>query len=156
VLVAATWRRAPELLRRVRLPWLTVVGVCVLFVVIDVALGLGLEAWLRTLVGHGASAPDLLRVSGLGALAANGVDNLPAYLALEPTVADAPARLAALLVGVNAGPVVTMWGSVATLLWAQRCRAAGLRVDARVIAWSGLLCAVTVVGSAALTLAVTA
>ena len=153
LLLGATRWRAAELLRRITVPWLTVAGVCVLFVVIDGALALGLEAWLRTLVGHGTSAPALLRVSGIGALAANGVNNLPAYLALEPTVTDAPVRVAALLVGVNAGPVVTMWGSVATVLWAQRCRAAGLRVGAGVVAGSGLLCAVTVVGAATLTLA---
>ena len=89
-------------------------------------------------------------------LAANGINNLPAYLALEPTVADAPARLAALLVGVNTGPIVTMWGSVATLLWAQRCRSAGLAVDAGRVARTGLLCAVVVVGATTLTLAATA
>ena len=79
----------------------------------------GSEAWLRTVVGHGTGSADLCRVSGLGVLSSNGINNLPAYLALEPTVADSPARLAALLIGVNAGPIVTMWGSVATLLWAS-------------------------------------
>jgi Na+/H+ antiporter NhaD/arsenite permease-like protein len=155
ILVAATYWRAPELLRRIRMPWLTVMGICVLFLVIDAALRLGLEAWLRTIMGHGTEVADLLRVSGIGALSANGINNLPAYLALEPTVADSPARLAALLIGVNTGPVVTMWGSVATLLWAQRCRSAGLGVDVGHIARTGVLCALTVVTAATLALVVT-
>jgi arsenical pump membrane protein len=153
VLLAATYWRAPELLRRIRMPWLTVLGICVLFLVIDAALRLGLEAWLQTVVGHGSSVLALLRVSGLGALAANGINNLPAYLALEPTAADSSVRLAALLIGVNAGPIVTMWGSVATLLWAQRCRSAGMRIDVGRIARTGTVCAVTVVVTATLTLA---
>ncbi|MGO4597757.1 SLC13 family permease [Terrabacter sp. 2RAF25] len=155
VLVAATYWRAPELLRRIRMPWLTVIGICVLFLVVDAALRFGLEAWLRTVVGAGTSVGDLLRVSGLGALTANGINNLPAYLALEPTVADSPTRLAALLVGVNTGPIITMWGSVATLLWAQRCRSAGLEVPARRIAGTGALCAVVVVAATTLALAAT-
>ena len=36
---------------------------------------------------------------------------------------------AALLVGVNAGPLVTPWASLATLLWAARCRSAGVEVS---------------------------
>ena len=153
ILVAATYWRAPELLRRIRMPWLTVLGICVLFVVIDAALRAGLEAWLRTVVGHGTGAAALFRVSGIGALTSNGINNLPAYLALEPTVTDSPTRLAALLIGVNAGPIVTMWGSVATLLWASRCRSAGLTVDAGRIARTGALCAVAVVAAATLALA---
>ncbi|MEO7754073.1 MAG: SLC13 family permease [Terracoccus sp.] len=156
VLAALTAWRAPELLRRVSLPWLTVIGVAVLFVVVDVALSLGLEAWLRGVVGSGTTLPDLLRVSGIGALSSNGLNNLPAYLALEPTVAASPVRLAALLVGVNAGPLVTLWGSVATLLWAQRCRSAGLTVDLRRLALTGAVCAVAAVTSATVVLALTA
>ncbi len=77
LLLAATYWRAPELLRRIKMPWLTVLGICVLFLVIDAALRLGLEAWLRTAVGPGTSTLDLLRVSGIGTLAANGINNLP-------------------------------------------------------------------------------
>jgi len=155
ILVAATYWRAPELLRRIRMPWLTVLGICVLFVVIDAALRAGLEAWLQTIVGHGTGPVALLRVSGIGMLTSNGINNLPAYLALEPTVTDSARRLAALLIGVNAGPIITMWGSVATLLWASRCRSAGLTVDAGRIARTGALCAVAVVGAATLALAAT-
>ena len=37
----------------------------------------------------------------------------------------------ALLVGVNAGPLITPWASLATLLWLQRCRTAGIAVPWR-------------------------
>ncbi|GAB3048312.1 ArsB/NhaD family transporter [Intrasporangium mesophilum] len=156
LLLGATARRAPELLRRVSVPWLGVLGMCVLFVVVDVALRHGLEPLVRALVGHGTSAPDLLRVSTVGTVSANALNNLPAYLALEPAVTDAPSRLAALLVGVNVGPLVTPWASVATLLWAHRCRSAGLEVRAGYLAATGLLCCAVAVAGATLALAVTA
>jgi arsenical pump membrane protein len=78
-------------------------------------------------------------MTGLAALGANVVDNLPTYLALEPTADASPLRLAALLVGVNAGPLLTPWASLATLLWAARCRAAGVAVSWGRFALRGLL-----------------
>ncbi len=69
----------------------------------------GLTALLAGVAGTGESLPALLQLAGLGAGAANAVNNLPAYLALEP-VAGSPARLAALLIGVNLGPLVTSVG----------------------------------------------
>jgi arsenical pump membrane protein len=101
--------------------------------------------------GSPASTVDLLRVSGIGAVSANAIDNLPAYLVLEPTVSDAPIRLAALLIGVDAGPLVIPWGSVATILWLRQCRRAGLAVSVRHLALQGLLCAVAVVVTATVT-----
>ncbi len=127
-----------SLIDRRLLPWKLVVGVFVLFVGVQLALDLGLGRLLAELGGHGESWPDLVRVAGLGAAAANLVNNLPSYLALE-VVADTPRRMVALLVGVNAGPLVTPWASLATLLWAARCRAAGVSVDWRRFALLGLL-----------------
>ena len=117
-------------------------AVAALFVVIDAALQLGLQPALASLAGDGTSAGDLARVAGVGALAANGVNNLPAYIALESVTSDAPARLMALLIGVNVAPLVTPWASLATLLWAQRCRARGIHISAKSLAVQGLLCAV--------------
>lgn len=147
-LIVLTAVRAPVLLRGIRPPWLTVVALCVLFLVVDAALRHGLEEVLRSVMGSGTSTVDLLRVSGIGAVSANAIDNLPAYLALEPIVSDAPVRLAALLIGVNAGPLVIPWGSVATILWLRQCRRAGLAVSVRHLALQGLLCAVAVVVTA--------
>ena len=65
--------------------------------------------------------------AGVGMLGANVVNNLPAYLALE-SAAGSPVRLAALLIGVNAGPLITPWASLATLLWHERLHAVGVDV----------------------------
>ena len=48
------------------------------------------------------------------------------------TIAAAPSRLAALLIGVNLGPLVSPWASLATLLWHERLRV--LNVPVR---WGG-------------------
>ncbi len=59
-------------------------------------------------------------------LIANLINNLPAYLLFEGSVS--PHNLFYLLIGVNFGSIVLPWGSLATLLWAQRCKAAGVEV----------------------------
>lgn len=78
---------------------------------------------MRSIAPGNDSLGALFTTSGLGALAANVMNNLPAYLALEP-VAHSTATLVALLVGVNAGPLITPWASLATLLWYERLVAA--------------------------------
>ncbi len=147
VLVVTVAVRDRSLLRRISVPWKMVIGVSALFVAVDIALSHGLREVLAALVGTGTTGVALLRVGGVGAVAANAVNNLPAYLALEAVSSDAPQRLMALLVGVNAGPLVLVWGSLATLLWRQRCRSAGLEVSAAYLAREGLLCAVLSVGA---------
>ena len=77
-----------------------------------------------------AGGPALLRTAFVGAAASNLVNNLPAYVALEPVAASSPDRLLSLLIGTNLGPLVTLWGSLATLLWRDRCRSGGLEVGA--------------------------
>jgi len=156
VLLAVTALRAPMLLKGVSVPWKAALGVAVLFVVVDLALARGLGPWLTEVVGGGTTTLDLVRLGSIGAVSANAINNLPAYLALEVTAEHSPVRLAALLVGVNAGPLVTAWGSLATILWAQRCRAAGISVSWRHVGATGLLCAVVVVTGATLALGLTA
>jgi arsenical pump membrane protein len=142
--------RRPRLLGGVSVPWAMTIGVAVLFVVIDFALHHGLQPWLAHAAGRGDQPGDLARVAGVGALGANAVNNLPAYVALESVASDSAPRLMALLVGVNVGPLVTPWASLATLLWAQRCRARGVQVSAWSRAGQGLVCAL-VAGGLALT-----
>lgn len=120
------------------LPWQLVVGVSVLFVVVQFAQEHGLSTLLGHAAGHGDGWLDLLRLSGIAAVSANLVDNLPAYLAIEP-LATSPHRIAALLIGVNAGPLILPWGSLATLLWAGRCRSAGVEINWRSFAGRGLI-----------------
>jgi len=101
------------------LPWPLVLLASGLFLVVEAAHSLGLTTLLGGVVGSGDSPLALLRVSGAGAVGANLINNLPAYLALEPT-GGTPLRLAALLIGVNAGALITPWASLATLLWHDR------------------------------------
>lgn len=124
------WRR-PSTLRWSMLPWRPLMLTVGLFMVVETLHAHGLTAVLAGLAGPGDSLPALLQLAGLGAGAANAANNLPAYLALEP-VGGSPVRLAALLIGVNLGPLVTPWASLATLLWHERLRA--LNVEIR---WGG-------------------
>jgi arsenical pump membrane protein len=153
VLVVACAVRARHLLHWRLLPWQLVVGVAVLFVLVQLAHDHGLGDLLGRLAGTGETWPALLRLAGLGALGANLLDNLPAYLALEPVALDHPVRLVALLVGVNAGPLVTPWASLATLLWAARCRAAGVEVSWARFALRGLVLVPVLLVTATLALA---
>jgi arsenical pump membrane protein len=110
------------------LPWQLILLASGLFLVVEAAHEIGVTAVLSALAGSGQSPLDLLRVSGVGVLGANAVNNLPAYLALEPAAAS-PARLVALLIGVNVGPLITPWASLATLLWHERLKGLGVEVS---------------------------
>lgn len=138
---------APELLDARIIPWRTVLGVAALFAVVTLAHGAGLATLLTGVTGTGEDPLARIRLGLDGALSANLTNNLPAYLALEP-VADSTERLVALLVGTNLGPLVTPWASVATLLWAGRCRAGGVPVRWRplVLASAGLAVVLVVAG----------
>ena len=127
ILVTACAVRNRGLLSWKLLPWKTVLGVAILFLVVQLAQDHGLARVLGEVAGRGDAAPELLRFGAVATGGANLINNLPAYLALEP-LADSLPRMAVLLVGVNAGPLILPWGSLATLLWAGRCRAAGVRV----------------------------
>ena len=93
-------------------------------------------------------------IAAAGAVAANGINNLPAFLALEPA-AGSPAGVMALLIGVNVGPVVTPWASLATLLWADQLKRAGAAVPwSHFILWGAVLATVSVSAATAALLAV--
>lgn len=154
-LVIAFAVRRRSVLRFALVPWQLVLFAGGLFLVVEAGHGLGLTAVLAQVAGQGDDPGALLRLAFSGMIGANGIDNLPAYLALEP-VAGSPARVAALLIGVNAGSLITPWASLATLLWHQRL--VSLDVDLR---WSryillGLAVAPVTVAVATLALAGTA
>ncbi|MWB97192.1 SLC13 family permease [Agromyces seonyuensis] len=151
VLVVAFAFRRPAVLRWNLVPWPILVFASGLFLAMAAAHAAGLTRWLDDLVGTGTGLGDLLRVAGTGALAANAIDNLPAYLALEP-FADDPVRLIALLIGVNAGAIVTPWASLAILLWHGRLTALGVELSWRRYLGLSLLAAPLVVGAATLAL----
>lgn len=133
-------------------PWLMAVAVAGLVVV----TALVASAWspqLAALVGGGGGGGHdgplaLVRIAAVGAGLANLVDNLPAFLVLVDAVRDSAGAadqgpgVAALLVGVDAGPLVTPWASLATLLWLRVCRRSGVRVPAREVFGGGAVIAV--------------
>lgn len=127
VLIAAFALRAPKALGIRLVPWSLLVFAGGLFLAVGALEALGSGRVMSVLAGTGDDLGSLWQLAGVGALVANGINNLPAYLALE-SVAGSPARLAALLIGVNAGPIVTPWASLATLLWHDRLVAAGIEV----------------------------
>ena len=93
-------------------------------------------------------------IAAAGAITANAINNIPAFLMLEPAVSD-PASALALLIGVNIGPVITPWASLATLLWADQLRRAKAPVPWRgFILWGLLLAPVTVIAATAALLVV--
>ena len=155
VLIGTLLVRNRPLLREVKVPWHIVLGVSALFVVVELALGHGLRDLLTGWVGTGTGTSDLLRVSAFGVVTANVADNLPAYLALESVTDNDPHRLMALLIGVNAGPLVTIWASLATILWRERCRRAGMTISLWRFTWQGAVCAITATLAAAVALALT-
>jgi len=150
VLLAVFLRRRPSALRWSMVPWRPLMLTVGLFMLMEALHSHGLTALLAGVAGTGDGLPALLQLAGLGAGAANAANNLPAYLALEP-VAGSPARLAALLIGVNLGPLVTPWASLATLLWHERLRV--LNVPIR---WGGFAVAGMVAVTLTLPLAVLA
>ncbi|GAT74562.1 arsenical pump membrane protein [Microbacterium sp. HM58-2] len=119
--------RRRGVLRLGLLPWQLIVLASGLFLFIEALHAVGFGALLGAVSGEGESPLALLRLAVTGMLGANVIDNLPAYLALEPS-AGSPLRLAALLIGVNAGPLITPWASLATLLWHQRLSATGVEI----------------------------
>jgi Na+/H+ antiporter NhaD/arsenite permease-like protein len=152
VLLAVFAVRRRRVLRAGLVPWQLVLFASGLFLVVEAAHGLGLTALLAQVAGQGDDPGALLRLAFAGLAGANAIDNLPAYLALEPLAAS-PERIGALLIGVNAGSLITPWASLATLLWHQRLVALG--VDLR---WSryvllGLIVAPATVALATLALA---
>ena len=136
---------------RIRLiPWSLLAFACGLFLVVDSAHQLGLGTALAAATGDGTGFAQLLRLAGAGAASANLANNLPAYLALEPSAVGSPIRMMALLIGVNCGALVTPWASLATLLWHNRLTALGVEVPWRTFILLGFIVApLTILGSVA-------
>jgi arsenical pump membrane protein len=80
-------------------------------------------------IGGDNGPGGVFRAAGTGAGLSNILNNLPAYTAGEAVVPAANHnQLLGLLIGTNVGPIVTPWASLATLLWYERCSAAGVKV----------------------------
>jgi Na+/H+ antiporter NhaD/arsenite permease-like protein len=149
LLIAATALRAPRALRPGLVPWSPIGIAAALFVIVATLQAHGAGRLVAQLAGSGTDPLSLLRLAAAGAVGANAINNLPAYLVLEAHTGGT-ARLVALLVGVNLGPLVTPWASLATLLWHRRMRAAGVRIGWARYAVLGLVAAAITVPLAVL------
>ncbi|KJL35712.1 Arsenical pump membrane protein [Microbacterium ginsengisoli] len=144
--------RSPAALRPSLLPWQLVLFAAGLFLAVGALEALGGAAVIGAVAGAGDDLLELWRVAASALVGANLIDNLPAYLALEQ-VAHTPARLGAVLVGVNAGPLITPWASLATLLWHARLRSLEVQISWRTYMLRGCLVAPLVVALATVPLA---
>jgi arsenical pump membrane protein len=137
VVAAYAVRRRDRLTLRL-FPLRLLVLVVGLFLVLGAADRTGFGDLLRDLVGTG-----VWRTAGTGAVLANLVNNLPAYVAVEAAVPAGHAdQLLGLLAGTNVGGLVLPWGSLATVIWFERVRAAGVTVPLRRFVLTGLVTAV--------------
>ncbi|MFC0860804.1 SLC13 family permease [Sphaerimonospora cavernae] len=122
VVAAFAWRDRSKLGWSL-IPWRLPVFVTGLFLVVPTLARLGLADVMRAVIGVDGGASGACRAAAAGAGLSSMVNNLPAYVAAEQVIPPADGtRLLSLLVGVNIGPVVTPWGSLATLLWFEWCR----------------------------------
>ncbi|MFI5695187.1 SLC13 family permease [Kribbella sp. NPDC051586] len=140
--------RRRSVLRWSLIPYKLVITVVVLFTVVGFLSDHGLEDLLRRIAGTTSE----LRLSATAGVGANLFDNLPAYLAMEPVASSSPHRMMALLIGVNCGCLLTLWGSLATLLWRARCDAARVDISWWSFLWRGLILTPLVVAGAVLAL----
>ncbi|HWG28038.1 SLC13 family permease [Actinospica sp.] len=156
VTVLAFLARRREELRWSLLPWRLLANVTGMFLVVQTLSVHGLDTFVGHLIGTDGGFVGQLRAAGTGLGLSNVVNNLPAYIAGEAAIPPGNhTQLLALLIGVNAGPISTPWGSLAMLLWFERCDAAGLAVPKRAVAIAGTVLAILAVGGATLALAAT-
>lgn len=131
VLLAVSLRSARPSVTLGLVPWTSLLFVTALSTVAAALHAAGAAEVIARLIGNGEnSTVGLLLIGGAGTLLANLINNIPAFLALDVGVSQ-PSAMAALLVGVNAGPIVTPWASLATLLWHDQLRRSGLDVPWR-------------------------
>nr|WP_026341266.1 SLC13 family permease [Actinomadura atramentaria] len=149
VAVAAFAVRNRSALRLALIPWQLLVFVTGLFLVVPTLERFGLDDAMAALVGGDDGPAGALRAAFSGAGLSNVLNNLPAYVAGEAAVPAANHdQLLSLLIGTNVGPVITPWGSLATLLWFEWCRRWDVRVPMRRFLIAGTTLAVTGTGAA--------
>ncbi|MFJ3638199.1 SLC13 family permease [Streptomyces sp. NPDC090108] len=156
VVVAAFALRDRAALRISLIPWRLLVMVPGMFLVVEAVNAHGLHELLAAAIGRDGDTLGLFRAAAVGGGLSNVLNNLPVYLAGEAAVPAANHdQLLALLIGVNAGPVITPWASLATLLWYERCHAYGVRVPVARLMGTGAVLAVCAVAASVGALALT-
>jgi Na+/H+ antiporter NhaD/arsenite permease-like protein len=137
------------------IPWQLMVFVIGLFLVVPTLERYGLTQAMRGVIGTEGGIGGAFRAMAGGAGLSNVLNNLPAYVAGESAIpAHNQDQLLALLIGTNVGPVITPWGSLATLLWFEWCQRWEIRVPMRKFVFTGA--ALAVVGGVATTAALLA
>ncbi|OZM76772.1 arsenic transporter [Pseudonocardia sp. MH-G8] len=143
-------------LRLSLVPWQLLIFVTGLFLVVPTLSVHGLTDIMTALIGTDPGWVGAFRAAAAGAGLSNVINNLPAYAAGETAVPlENHDQLLALLIGTNAGPLVTPWASLATLLCLETCRVHDLRIDVRRFVLHGLGLAVVAVGLSVLALLIT-
>lgn len=132
-------------------PWMVVAGVDVALVLRTRRVPIDAVPWGTALVAaalavlagaavsrvsfdgllHGSGPLATARVTGVAALGANVINNLPALLVGFARLPHDSPLLWPLLLGVNAGPTLLVTGSLASLLWLDAVRRGGLALGAR-------------------------
>lgn len=127
ILACAAWWQRRESITLDLVPWSALVlatGFSVLATLLSIVGG---AAVVQDLLGGAGDTPsELFAVAGAGVVASNVINNIPGYLMLEPAVTT-PSGVTALLIGVNAGPLITPWASLATLLWHDQLKRVGVQ-----------------------------
>jgi arsenical pump membrane protein len=154
VVIAFAFRRR-EALRFGLLPWRLVVLLVGVFLVVQTLSRHGLESVVSDLIGTGTGDGGTARAAATGALLSNVVNNLPAYVAGEAALRGGTDQLLGLLIGVNVGPLITPWASLATVIWFERCRAAGVSVPLPRFILTGTVLVTTAVAAATAALVLT-
>lgn len=140
-LLAITAARHRTFISRSLIPWPSLILAGALSTVATALNAVGGAEVVRAMLGDAQSTPlGLFQLAGAGAVTANLINNIPAFLALEPAVTTSTGYLA-LLIGVNAGPVITPWASLATLLWHDQLKRAGVHIRWRSFILLGLVLA---------------
>ncbi|MFJ4695689.1 SLC13 family permease [Streptomyces sp. NPDC088766] len=156
VVVVAFAVRDRAALRLSLIPWRLLVMVPGMFLVVETVNANGLHTLLASAIGDDGGLAGMFRAAAVGAGLSNVLNNLPVYLAGEAAVPLANHdQLLALLVGTNAGPLITPWASLATLLWYERCHAHGVRVPLARLMGTGAVLSVAVVTASVTALAFT-
>lgn len=103
-------------------PWQILFFVIGLFLVVAAALDAGLGQQVANVMASlsGTEFSSFLGSTAVATALANLVNNLPAFLIISPDVIGS--QMSAVLVGVNAGPMLTPIGSLATVLWLHLLR----------------------------------
>ena len=128
IIVMACIPRRKDLISVDLVPWNSLLLVTVISTVAAIIHTTGVAGWLTGMTSTSpASYIELASIAGAGGVAANLMNNIPAFLFLEPLVST-PASYIALLIGVNAAPIIMPWASLATLLWHDQLRRAGVHI----------------------------